>query len=80
MTWLNLASIGACGMRRNTTHSVFRKPVPNRVVEIKDISTGGGIVKLKDSLLMLAVGRSYWCYGYLWLKERRSLLPRQMVS
>ena len=47
-------------MRRNTTHSVFRKPVPNRVVEIKDISTGGGIVKLKDRLLMLAHGQSYW--------------------
>ena len=35
---------------------VFRKPVPEGVVEIKGISAAGGIVELRDGSLMLAQG------------------------
>ncbi|MSO22823.1 MAG: hypothetical protein EXQ58_06120 [Acidobacteria bacterium] len=54
-----VGAVGAADQGR----SIFRKPVPQGVVEIRGISAAGGIVQLKDGSLMLAQGQSYRISG-----------------
>ena len=56
---LLMVTIAVVNTGSGQTEVIWRKPVPQGVVEITGISAVGGIVGLKDGSLMLAQGKSY---------------------
>ena len=60
MLGAGLLLLAAAGAGTAPDETLFRKPVPAGVFEVKGISAGGGIVQRPDGTLMLAQGRSFW--------------------